>query len=238
MKKYIRIIIPVLIFVAVAAFILYLPDISEKDYEQNQMYSCGKGKHSYTVDNICAVCDDVLKYTEGLKISIYDGYCIVDGGDVSVENLVIPYGYNGVPVMYIGAEAFQNNKNIKSVTLPEGIKNIGRASFYNCPNLEKVNIPSSVIGIGSRAFLMCSKLSKAQFAVTEGWWCSNGGRGSGIGSTKDERAAAKCLRETITGQYYIYNVSFQKISPICESGKHMYNYNNYCDICNEKLAYM
>ena len=38
MKKYIRIIIPVLIFVAAAAFILFLPDISETGNEpQNDM---------------------------------------------------------------------------------------------------------------------------------------------------------------------------------------------------------
>jgi len=47
MKKYIRIIIPVLIFVAVAAFILYLPDISERKaqfFESRNYVKTARGK--------------------------------------------------------------------------------------------------------------------------------------------------------------------------------------------------
>ena len=74
MKKYIRIIIPVLIFVAVAAFILFLPDIFETGNKPQNDQNNDKCNHSYTYDNICAVCGGELEYPEGLKISTYDGY--------------------------------------------------------------------------------------------------------------------------------------------------------------------
>ena len=94
MKKYIRIIIPVLIFVAVAAFILFLPDVSPSDdIPQSDVFNCEEGIHNYTVENKCALCGEALKYTEGLAYVEYaDGTQkpikeALAAGDVSIADL-------------------------------------------------------------------------------------------------------------------------------------------------------
>ena len=93
-------------------------------------------------------------------------YTIIDGDEVAVS------GYNGlngvvvVPstveiegetytVTAVADNAFYNNRNIYSVSLPNTIKTIGGYAFYNCSNLTEINIPSSVTSIGSYAFYDC-----------------------------------------------------------------------------------
>lgn len=55
----------------------------------------------------------------------------------------------------IAAEAFWYGKNLKKITLPEGMRTIGECAFYNCNNLENIYLPSTVINIGREAFGNC-----------------------------------------------------------------------------------
>ena len=49
--------------------------------------------------------------------------------------------------------------HIKSVDLPNGLKNIGDRAFEDCSNLTSITIPSSVTNIGIGAFSGCSNLT-------------------------------------------------------------------------------
>lgn len=55
----------------------------------------------------------------------------------------------------IGDGAFEGNKNLTEVTIPEGIKKIGNFAFSSCYRMTKISIPSSVESIQDYAFRSC-----------------------------------------------------------------------------------
>ena len=59
----------------------------------------------------------------------------------------------------IGDYAFYQCFSLKTVTIPDNIKNIGRRAFYNCSNLISINIPESMTNIADYAFYGCSSLT-------------------------------------------------------------------------------
>ncbi|HPY84204.1 MAG TPA: leucine-rich repeat protein [Ruminococcus flavefaciens] len=95
-----------------------------------------------------------------------DGYFIlgstlVDALDCTEENVVVPDG-----ITRIAADCFSNTDDrtgtkIKSVSLPDSLKEIGTMAFCHLEELESIDIPDSVETIGTSAFSDCYKLSKA-----------------------------------------------------------------------------
>jgi len=153
MKKYIRIIIPVMIFVAVEAFILFLPDVSPSDdIPQSDVFNCEEGIHNYTVENKCALCGDIWEYTEGLKFENYENGVMVRGfkEESTVTNIVIPYGYEGKPVVFVGAGW---KDEIVSMVIPESVYLIDSEAFAGCRMLKNVTLPKNLKTIGWRAFV-------------------------------------------------------------------------------------
>lgn len=77
-------------------------------------------------------------------------------------NVVIPSIIDDYPVTAIGSGygyGFYGNKNIVSVTIPDGVISIAAAAFYNCDNLSEVILPQSLEYIGSQAFYSCENLT-------------------------------------------------------------------------------
>ena len=60
-----------------------------------------------------------------------------------------PYTYT---VTSIGTNAFNNNRNITGVTIPNGIKSIGSGAFMSCTGITGIDLPSSLEIIGGSAF--------------------------------------------------------------------------------------
>ena len=71
--------------------------------------------------------------------------------------LYIPSEYNGYRVKRIGV--MYNIKNVKSVTIAEGVTSIGNRAFSDCSKLTSIEIPSSVTSIGASTFRNCSSLT-------------------------------------------------------------------------------
>jgi len=53
---------------------------------------------------------------------------------------------------------FQCRKSIKSVVIPEGVKNISNTAFAGCENLVSVRLPGTIERIGQMAFFDCPEL--------------------------------------------------------------------------------
>ena len=78
-----------------------------------------------TGDFVFAVRDD----STGIVVVKYNG---------TASTLTVPNTVAGLPVMEIGAQAFEGNTKLKSVTLPATIEIIGRRAFAECKNLLEV----------------------------------------------------------------------------------------------------
>ena len=78
-----------------------------------------------TGDFVFAVRDD----STGIVVVKYNG---------TASTLTVPNTVAGLPVVEIGAQAFEGNTKLKSVTLPATIEIIGRRAFAECKNLLEV----------------------------------------------------------------------------------------------------
>ena len=112
------------------------------------------------------------------------------------ENVTIPDG-----VLKIGHRAFCNgDRSVKTVTIPDSVKEIENGAFEYCRNLISVTIPNSVTKIGAGAFSKCSSLTSVTIpeSVTE----INGG-------TFDECTSLKSIiiPDSVTS---IYNNAFDR----------------------------
>ncbi len=93
------------------------------------------------------------EYKHGAEIKKYIG-----GESV----VYIPPEIEKEKVISIGIEAFQGNKELKQVVIPEGVERIDDFAFSGCSNLEKVTLPVSLQSLGYEAFRDCSKLKSIE----------------------------------------------------------------------------
>lgn len=83
--------------------------------------------------------------TEGFTFSLNsagNGY-VVTGYTGSATSVTVPDWYNQKPVTEIGDSAFEGNKSITHVEMPDTITRIGEAAFKNCTKLATVNYYSA-----------------------------------------------------------------------------------------------
>ena len=69
----------------------------------------------------------------------------------NATELTLPTDYKGENYA-IGANVFNGNTTITSVTIPNSVTSIGNNAFYGCTGLTSIAIPNSVTSIGSYAF--------------------------------------------------------------------------------------
>lgn len=75
----------------------------------------------------------------------------ISGKEVVKENINIPAKYNGIPVTTIAKNAFTQNRNIKTISIPNSIIRI-KENAFNFTNIKSIRIPNSVKIIESGAF--------------------------------------------------------------------------------------
>ncbi|MDO5844652.1 MAG: leucine-rich repeat domain-containing protein [Methanocorpusculum sp.] len=64
----------------------------------------------------------------------------------------------------IGVSAFSGS-GIKSIDLPDSVKNIGYAAFYNCKLLKRVSLPCDLYCIPAECFYGCLNLESVRFSA-------------------------------------------------------------------------
>lgn len=80
-------------------------------------------------------------------------------GDIFIPS-TIEYEEDTYEVTKIGFLCFASNKEITSVVISEGVKEIGSSSFTRCDKLKSIILPNSVTIIGERAFEDCNNLEE------------------------------------------------------------------------------
>lgn len=96
-----------------------------------------------------------------LRYFILNDYeCEVTGVINGSANIVVPerviISGKTYTVTGIGEEAFNYQRRIKTVTLPNTIKTIGEDAFEGCESLTSINLPDGLETIGSGAFEDCA----------------------------------------------------------------------------------
>jgi len=101
---------------------------------------------------------DLDSYTQTAKVTRNSSGTYYGRVEINIPSSVI---YNGVEYMVrgIGAWAFDNAVNMKSITIPESVTYIEEHAFFNCSSLSSLTIPGKVHSIYDNAFESCSKLT-------------------------------------------------------------------------------
>ena len=119
---------------------------------------------------------------KGLALVVEGGNVYFDNGtgtitecDPGVTGAAIPAAISGTAVVKIGDSAFSGNTNLKSISLPEGLKTIGKEAFASCTGLTQIGIPATVETIGSKAFESCTGLQSITAAEANNYYSSRNG---------------------------------------------------------------
>lgn len=108
--------------------------------------------------------DDKEKLSNELEYSLNrDGksYFVSKVIDTSLTSITIPSTYNGKPVVEIDSFAFDDCKQLTSITIGDNIAKLTCNTFRYCSKLEKINISSANSDYYSRSNCIIEKSSNA-----------------------------------------------------------------------------
>lgn len=117
-------------------------------------FGCKKSEGSSTIITTSPLpeCELLSTVTDGdFVIAVYEEYAEITGYNGSSESVTVPEEYDGTALRSIGKGAFEGNRSIRTVTLPETVVNIADDAFRRCEKLEAIDMPS-VKSIGPSAF--------------------------------------------------------------------------------------
>ena len=113
------------------------------------------------VGSFAATPESAFSYTTGS-----DGTVTITKYNGSVSNVEIPDTIAGKAVTAIGDEAFAENENLLSVTIPASVLSIGEAAFAGCYELISVKLNEGLKEIDAGAFFLCVSLESIKLPST------------------------------------------------------------------------
>lgn len=104
----------------------------------------------------------MIYYDEKLKIyhEEKDGKAAVTDVDKNITEVIIPREINNIPIVNIKKKAFLGCKQLRSISLPETVKNVGEWAFAFCDSLSEVKLASNRAVFGQGAFKNDARLEK------------------------------------------------------------------------------
>lgn len=97
---------------------------------------------------------------DGVKYYLFREYAEVESYTSDIKPDTVLYSkVNGLPVTRIDYHAFEDCKNLNSITIPDSVTEIADRAFNRCQNLTSVNIPNSVTKINKGVFGDCRSLT-------------------------------------------------------------------------------
>ncbi|MCD8206659.1 MAG: leucine-rich repeat protein, partial [Bacteroidales bacterium] len=95
----------------------------------------------------------------GFTYSVSARYCFVTGYNGTADTLEIPSKYKGKTVTKIQHDAFMDNTDLISVTIPDTVRVIKYNAFRNCTSLENVTMSGNVRKVKDYVFCQCESLT-------------------------------------------------------------------------------
>ena len=89
-----------------------------------------------------------------------DGTARITKYNGSEENLTLPATLGGKKVTTVGENAFQFNRSIITLTVPDGYTTLESHAFFCCRSLDNVTLPNSLTYVGNSCFWGCESLRK------------------------------------------------------------------------------
>ncbi len=84
----------------------------------------------------------------------------------NAQSVAIPSKINNIAVTEIGSHAFYDNKTLRSLTIPSGVKVIRERAFQYCENLKSVSLPNGLTTIEDGGFEFCYALKSVNIPST------------------------------------------------------------------------
>ena len=109
--------------------------------------------------------------------------------------IVIPEGITNM----VMADAFKQQRNLVSITFPEGFTEIKEAAFYGCDRLSEVILPEGLEIITQGAFFGCKSLK--EIILPESVWDIQGGAFNGSGLERIKLPEGLKTLGVFTGKY-------------------------------------
>lgn len=167
MKKFVSILLAVVMIVAFLLVPTYAEPTNMPDDEPAVEVSATSGDWTYNVSGENATITGYSGSDAVVKIPAQiGGYTVksINGKSSSksifanpgqITEIIIPEG-----ITSIGNYAFTRCESLTSVTIPESVTSIGSYAFYRCSALDSVELPNALETIGSRAFYSCNALTE------------------------------------------------------------------------------
>ena len=92
-------------------------------------------------------------------------YVTVIGHSEEFPKLVIPAEIDGLPVTEIAKNAFTNNVDLYSVTIPDSVTAIGDDAFRNCRSLVSITLPAGLKELPMNCFFGCTVLKTVELPM-------------------------------------------------------------------------
>ena len=131
----------------ICSILVFMPSCSGSSSKDDAETSTSSTVALPDEDSKSTASDGIFNYNIYKSFAEVSGYL---GGD---QVILIPSEAEGLPVMSIARNAFDFNKTITTVVLPDTITNIGNYSFRGCENLTSINFPNGLVAIGNYAFV-------------------------------------------------------------------------------------
>lgn len=139
MKQKTKLMIAAAVFALAAVAAVGLMPVESLAGEADGQQAYTSGDYSYTVSD--------------------DGTAEITGYSGSGTDVTVPRELDGHEVTSIGSEAFMENEQLKTVSLPDSVGDVGTRAFSGCISMKSVKLGSGLRSIGYRAFYDCISLS-------------------------------------------------------------------------------
>ncbi|MGN1194043.1 MAG: leucine-rich repeat protein, partial [Acutalibacteraceae bacterium] len=96
--------------------------------------------------------ENSLITVDGIKYQLSDEEAYIVGAEDLSGNIEFPSEVEGVPVTKICRKAFESNKEITGVVIPETVTEIEDYAFIACSNLDYIRILGSRVNLGFQVF--------------------------------------------------------------------------------------